>query len=419
MSSHVEAVAGLVVEAVGEVAAFAVVSDVVVAAPQFLDERGEAGIADGIVVVRILRLNGDGELVVGQQAQAGKGLGDAVALVGAVVSVEFLKADHRQASLAILALSLGGDEGREDHGEVQIVLRGDGGAVAEDQTVVQGDGVGEGAILILNLVKLLDDRLVDLEAAFLGGGDSFQAVDEVVNVKVSSTGVGAAERGIAELAGQVGGVADDDVVVGLLTRPVDQSLCRAPVRVRRMLVNALDLCVVNIVVLVAVEGDLREEIVPTGHVVLPPGGVDVVFGLVLGVLGNSGLVDHCHGQEVHAELIGLALVLDVSQTGGRILLHVVDRDLVADLVVQLGVILAPLLAVQELCSGRLVLVSRLLLRLSGSLFAALRGGIGFFVCLLAAGEHGDDHDQSKNQSQKLEKILFHCVTSYKNLYIML
>jgi RNA polymerase sigma factor (sigma-70 family) len=110
MSSHVEAVAGLVVEAVGEVAAFAVVSDVEVAAPQFLDERGEAGIADGIVVVRILRLNGDGELVVGQQAQAGKGLGDAVALVGAVVSVEFLKADHRQASLAILALSLGGDE---------------------------------------------------------------------------------------------------------------------------------------------------------------------------------------------------------------------------------------------------------------------------------------------------------------------
>ena len=79
MSSHVEAVAGLVVEAVGEVAAFAVVSDVEVAAPQFLDERGEAGIADGIVVVRILRLNGDGELVVGQQAQAGKGLGDAVA----------------------------------------------------------------------------------------------------------------------------------------------------------------------------------------------------------------------------------------------------------------------------------------------------------------------------------------------------
>ena len=180
-----------------------------------------------------------------------------------------------------------------------------------------------------------------------------------------------------------------------------------------MLVNALDLCVVNIVVLVAVEGDLREEIVPTGHVVLPPGGVDVVLGLVLGVLGNSGLVDHCHGQEVHAELIGLALVLDVSQTGGRILLHVVDRDLVADLVVQLGVILAPLLAVQELCSGRLVLVSRLLLRLSGSLFAALRGGYGFLVCLLAAGEHGDDHDQSKNQSQKLEKILFHCVTSYK------
>lgn len=125
-----------------------------------------------------------------------------------------------------------------------------------------------------------------------------------------------------------------------------------------MLVNALDLCVVNIVVLVAVEGDLREEIVPTGHVVLPPGGVDVVLGLVLGVLGNSGLVDHWPwtGSPCRAHR-------SCPRTRRRpdrwsVLLHVVDRDLVADLVVQLGVILAPLLAVQELCSGRLVLVSR-------------------------------------------------------------
>ena len=93
-----------------------------------------------------------------------------------------------------------------------IVGSSDGGAVAEGQALVQLDGHGVGAILILGFAVALHHGLVpDISAALVGlhgGVTGSQALD----VLVRSASGAAAEAGPTEIAAQLSGAAEDGSV---------------------------------------------------------------------------------------------------------------------------------------------------------------------------------------------------------------
>ena len=274
-----------------------------------------------------------------------------------------------------------------------------------------------GAVLVVGLFVRGDDGVVPLIVAFLVGNDGLEAVDQAVNVAVGGAGVGSAEHGVTELAGQVGDGTHDEGVVSLLGAPVDQSLGNAPERVGGMLVNALDGSVVDVVVLVGVQGDFGKQGVPAGDVVLPPLGVDFVLRGEAGAFGG-GVVHHGHGQEVQAELELLAVHVQVRKTGSGIFLDVSNGDVLAVLVVQGDVVLvlAVFLAGDQLGASGNVLggagfgsfggfrsigviadVRRLGVSLgAGGVSSVLRlvGLLG----ILAADKQSGDHRESQNKS---------------------
>ena len=347
MVSHHVLVAFLGVEVVGEVHAVAVVLDIGVADPQGGVIGGQASVGNGIEVVGIIFGHGDGVGVIIDHPQTGQFLG--AGTFGAVIGVEFLEALHGHGRLMILAGSSHAHGAGEHHGEDHVILHGDGGAIAELQVVVDGHGVGAGAVLVHGFFMRLHNSGVELEAAFLCGGDGFQTGGHVLNVQVSSTGVGAAKGGITELTGQVGGVADDDAVVLFFGGPVDQSIRGRPVGVGGVLFHALDLRVVQIIVLVGVQRDFRQQVIPALHIQTPPGGVHIVFGIP--AVDNLSVVNHGHGQEVKAQLILHAILFDVAQAGFLILSNVGDGGILAKLRIQRGVIHAVFLAVDALGFG--------------------------------------------------------------------
>ena len=342
--SHHILVAFLGVEIIGEVHAVAVVLDVGVADPQGQIVSGQASVRDGVEVVGIVLGHGDGVGVIIDHPQTGQFLG--AGALGAVIGVELFEADQRHGRLMILTGSSHSHGAGEHHGEDHVVLHGHGGAVAELQVVVDGHGVGAGAILVHGLLMRLHDGGVELEAAFLGGGDGFQTAGHVLHVQVSSAGVGAAEGGVTELAGQVGGVAQDDAVVRLFGGPVDQGVRGRPVGVGGMLFHALDLRVVQIVVLVGVQRDFGQQGVPALHVQTPPGSVHIVFGIP--AVNDLGVVNHGHAQEVEAQLVLHAILFDVAQAGFLILGNIGDGGFSAKLRIQRGVIHAVFFAVDAL-----------------------------------------------------------------------
>ena len=280
------------------------------------------------------------------------------------------------------------------------------------------DGKGGGAVLVLGDLVVLHHGGVDQVAALFGGDYGLQAVDQAGHVIIGSSGAGGAEGGVAELAAQVGGVAQDEGTVVLLAGPVDQGGSRAPERVGGVGVNALDGGVVHVVVLVGVQGDLRQQMVPAGDVVLPPLGVDLVLGGEVGALGG-GVVHHGHGQEVQTQLILLAVDGQVSQSGGRILSDVGNAGGLAELIVQRGIIRAVFLPVEELDGRGDILVLNFFRRLSlglGSRFGLGSGrglggsGLGG-LGRAAAGSQPDHHGQSQYQSQDLFQGLAHVFSS--------
>ena len=405
VSSVSEGIAVLGVEAVGQVDAVAVVHDVELAQPQGQVLSGEGAVSDGVEVGQVLGINGDGEGQLVQQTDALELLGDGAVLggVGAVVSVEGVEADEVHAGHVVLAGSLSGDGGGEGQGEGDVVLSGDSGAIGELQIVVQLDGDGAGAVLVVNLGMLSDDGVVPDVAALLGSNDGLQTDDQVLNVQVSSAGVVAAEGGVTELAGQVGGVAQDDGVVLLGGGPVDQSGGRGPVGVGGVLNDAADLSVVQIVVLVGVQGDLGQQVVPALDVQLPPGGVDVILGLPDAALGDSAVVDHGVGQEVHAQGVQGAIDLDVGEAGLGILDDLVDGDVLAELAVQGDVVNTVLLVGQGLQLGDVL--SGRLSGLDGCGGGGLDGSSGLNG-LGAAGNQAQNHDNRQNQGKQFLHFLF-------------
>ena len=345
--SHHVLVAFLGVEVVGEVHAVAVVLDIGVADPQGGVIGGQAGVGNGIEVVGIIFGHGDGVGVIIDHPQTGQFLG--AGTFGAVIGVEFLEALHGHGRLMILAGSSHAHRAGEHHGEDHVVLHGHGGAVAELQVVIDGHGVGAGAVLVHGLFVGLHHGGVPLEAALLGGSDGFQTGGQVLHIQVGSAGVGAAEVRVTELAGQVGGVADDDAVVLFFGGPVNQSGSGRPVGVGGMLVRALDLRVVQIVVLVGVQRDFGHQVVPALHVVAPPGRVHIVFGIP--AVDDLGVINHGHAQEVKAQLVLHAILFDVAQAGFLILGNIGDGGFLAKLRIQRGVIHAVFFAIDALGLG--------------------------------------------------------------------
>ena len=407
------ALAVLGIELVGPVNAFAVILQVAAGVPHILMIRREAGIGDGIEVRQIVGRNGHGELIVAQQAQAGHDLARAVnAVVGTVVGSERIVADSGHQGLVILAGSLSGNRRGEGHGKVQVVLRGHGGAIGELQIVIDLDVVGLAAVIVLGLGQVLHDRGVDDEAALFGGGDGLQAVDQAADIVIGSAGAAGAEGGITELSAQVGAVAHDKASVFLLAGPVDQSGGRTPEGVRGMLFHALDGGVVDVVVLVGVQRNLGQEIVPAGDVVLPPLGVNVVLGLIAGALGG-GVIHHGHGQEVEAQFILCAIEGGIDQTGLGIFDHVRNGHAFAVLVIQRDII--PILAVGQ--TGNRLRASGSVDKLLGLGFGLRRLGRGIFsglglrrgrlFLLGTAGDHGQKHHKNQHERQELHQFLAH------------
>ena len=161
--------------------------------------RTEGGVGDVVVVRELLRLDGEGVGHVVHQMHAGESVGGAVEpLVIADIGVTGVAgvAVHAGHLVAVL------QQHRED-----VVLRGDRGAVAPDQAVVDRDGVGLGAVLVLGLLVARNDRIVVLELAFLAEDDGVvAAVDQVVHVVVRLRG---GEPGVVELIDDLGDGADD------------------------------------------------------------------------------------------------------------------------------------------------------------------------------------------------------------------
>ena len=310
----------LCIELVGQVAAVAVVLDFnAFAEPCRRIVRGEAAVGDLIEVVRVVLGNGCGEGVVVDQVETCEFLGAFCAVRTGVLLICALPANV----VAVgdrSAARFGRNRGSERHGEREVILRGDGAAVGELQVVLDLDREGQGAVLVELLFVRFNNGVVPLITALFVCGDGFETGGQTFDVVIGSTRVGFAERRITELAGELGGVTHDDGIVFLLRGPVDQRACNAPERVGRMLLNALDLCIVQIVVLVAVQRDFGKQVVPTGDVQSPPCRIRILFSRIR--CGRGGVVNHCHGQEVETQQMIFAVHLDIAEA------LVIFRDIV-------------------------------------------------------------------------------------------
>ena len=163
------------------------------------------GVGDVVVVGQLLSLDGDGVGHVVHQVDALEGVGRAVQPA--------LIAHHGVAAVAGVAVHAGhGLAVLQQHGE-DVVLGGDGGAVAPHQALVDGDGVGLGAVLVLGLLVGGHGGVVVLELPFLGEDHGVvAAMDQVVHVVV---GLGGREPGVIELVEHVIDGADDQLAGGL------------------------------------------------------------------------------------------------------------------------------------------------------------------------------------------------------------
>ena len=109
------------------------------------------------------------------------------------------------AGIAVHAVHLGGalQQQLED-----VVLGGDGGAVAPGQTIVDGDGIGLGAVLILSGLMAGHNSGVIEQRALHVGHNGAVAVDQVIGLVVGSV-VG--EAGIVEIVAHLGDGTDDQL----------------------------------------------------------------------------------------------------------------------------------------------------------------------------------------------------------------
>ena len=161
-----------------------------------------AGVGDVVVVGQLLSLDGDGVGHVIHQMNAGKGVGGAgqpliVTHVG-IAAVAGIRTVHLLHLVAVL----------QQNGE-DVVLGGDGGAIAPNQAVVDADGVGLGAVLVLSLLVGGHHGGVVLKLTLFGIHHGvIAAVDQVIHAVVGLRG---GEPSIVKLVDDLVDGADDQL----------------------------------------------------------------------------------------------------------------------------------------------------------------------------------------------------------------
>ena len=182
----VNAVLGfLLIEALGEAALFVLVdNDLVLAKVHLHGSRAEAGKGYQIVVIGIISLIGDGKGVIINELHALEVNRIALALIG----LEFIEAFNNLARIAVAAGSHRHIGGVGQQGS-NVVLGGDGGAIGELHVIANLDGVGQGAVLVLNVGGLFGNShhvpcIGTVEAGHNGGITGGQILD----VQIGRTG---------------------------------------------------------------------------------------------------------------------------------------------------------------------------------------------------------------------------------------
>ena len=187
-------------EVARDIGALAVVLHIKALAQPVLEAEGHVRHVGQIVEIRdLVGHDGDGVGVVVNEADAGDG--------GRVAVIVILAADVGQVAGQLRA-GIGGHLGAGEDHRPHEVLRGDGLAVVVHQALVDGHGVGLGAVVVDDAVKVgADGRVDDVLAALIGGGDGVivrHVTDHLVGGVVGPPGA----RG--KVAADLGGAAIDD-----------------------------------------------------------------------------------------------------------------------------------------------------------------------------------------------------------------
>ena len=163
-------------------------------------QRCERSIAERIVIVGVVSCDLDGVGIGIQQADAGQFLGFAVLVLGATNNG--VSGDGRTGFL--------GGRGQLDQSISDVVSSGDGLAVVVGQAFVDLDGEGDGAVVVLGLVDGSSSGGVHDHLTELIENDGVIVVDQVADGLVAGV-VG--PPGVAEVTGDLGGAAVDDLVL--------------------------------------------------------------------------------------------------------------------------------------------------------------------------------------------------------------
>ena len=179
-------------------------------------QRGEGSVAERIVIVGVVSCDLDGVGIGIQQADAGQFLGFAVLVLGATNNG--VSGDGRTGFL--------GGRGQLDQSISDVVSSGDGLAVVVGQAFVDLDGEGDGAVVVLGLVDGGSRGLVHDHLTELIENNGVIVVDQVADGLVAGV-VG--PPCVAEVTGDLGGAAVDDLVLTGLGRSRGRILGRGVV----------------------------------------------------------------------------------------------------------------------------------------------------------------------------------------------
>ena len=174
-------------------------------------QRRQGSVAERIVIVGVVSCDLDGVGIGIQQADAGQLLGLAVLVLG--TAENGVGGDGRAGFLR--------GRGQLDQSVGDVVSSGDGLAVVVGQALVDLDGEGDGTVIVLDVLNGGSGGLVHDHLAELIENDGVIVVDQVADNLVAGV-VG--PPGVAEVTGNFGGAAVDDLVLtglgssGLLRR---------------------------------------------------------------------------------------------------------------------------------------------------------------------------------------------------------
>ena len=347
----------------------------------------EASVCHRVVVVSVISKVGYGEGIVVKELNAGEELGSGYVVnlctvISTVVCLELSITNVVGTGSTCTACCNTYGRGVTEHTN-DVVLSIDSRTVAEYKTFFDLDCVSKSAVLVYNLGGLfcksghipdVSAVLISLNGAVTGG--------KVLNVEVGRSGRRLAPAGATECAGELSSAAEDyGVFSAFLDGSRNDCVSGCPVRSG---CEVLDLCIVKIEVLVRVKRNFGCEVVPSLDVEFPPLVEDVLGSFILAAFRNCSVVNHCHGEEVHTELILLTFVGNVCKA--VFFLYHIDSNVTTD----------------HFINGRIVLVCNsvcgvylLINNSTGSLFAVSCVGclivISILICTTCKSSNKEEH----------------------------